>query len=506
MPQPHNLTFGIELEFLCVYAPGCFTSCVPDPTILLPQYPDQPVWEAGAAIYHGLLAAGIPATGHESLDEDINDPCPPYTRWSVTEDICNLSLTERLHLPPHHRVETVELSSRKLCFYPVHLWEREVYTILRLLHRLERETGCRFLTNSSTGLHVHVGVPSPGEKIELRTAKNLLQLVTAFESRIDLVHAVNRIRNPVPENEEEGGERGGGDQILYAGPSFFHSVNGLATISHSTTAGGRANVFDWLSTIERMESYTSLASVLKIRDRKRFPMSSYGGEGGSGKTSAYNFDNLLPSSGEEGSGIDEGAGQGTGTIEFRQHCGTLDFLSICAWTGLVVQMVWYCSCVGDEEFLSLLARSVDLDFTLADFLDAMGVEEGIIAHFVDAEDGETIGVLGCEDDAPAAIRGEMGRFCELLSQNEEEQNARVSEKVRAEVMRRKDYGIDKGKRVVISPGLVTGEYRASRLLVANRGLQMTREEFVTHAQLQLLKKFAAELRVAYSEVSLGVTR
>ncbi|KAI6854715.1 hypothetical protein KC323_g8662 [Hortaea werneckii] len=456
MPQPHNLTFGIELEFLCIYAPGCFTSCVPDPTILLPQYPDQPVSEAGAAIYHALLAAGIPATGHESLDEDINDPCPPYTRWSVMEDICNLSLTERLHLPPHHRVETVELSSRKLPFHPVYLWQQELYTVIHLLHRLERETGCRFLTNSTTGLHVHVGVPGPGAKIELRTAKNVLQLVTAFEGRIDLVHAVNRIRNPRPENEEEG-EEGGGGQILYAGPAFFHSVNGLTGPNLASSAGGKAevagktNIFDWLSTIERMESYTSLASVLKIRDREKFPLSSYGGEGGSGKTSAYNFDNLLPG----GDGEEEE--EGTGTIEFRQHCGTLDFLTICAWTGLVVQMVWYCSCVREEEFLSLLARSVDLDFTLADFLNAMGVEEGIIAHFVDAEDGETIGVLGCEDDRPAAARGEMGRFCELLGQNEEEQIARVSELARAKVMSKKDYGIDRGRSVVISPGLVTDD-------------------------------------------------
>ncbi|KAI7264315.1 hypothetical protein KC345_g8854 [Hortaea werneckii] len=443
MTQPHNLTFGIELEFLCVYAPGCFATCVPDPTILLPQYPDQPASEAGAAIYHSLLAAGVPATGHESLEEDINDSCPPYTRWSVAEDICNLSLTERLHLPPNHRVETVELSSRKLPFHPACLWQKELYTILHLLHRLERKTGCRFLTNSSTGLHVHVGLPSPGEKIELRTAKNLLQLVTAFESRIDLVHAVNRIRDPVPENEE-GEEDGGGGQILHAGPSFFHSVNGLTSPDSASPgaevggkAGGKANLFDWLSTIERMESYTS--PRIRVEDKRQGEISDV-------------------HSGEEGSGVDGGEGgegeAGTGTIEFRQHCGTLDFLTICAWTGLVVQMVWYCSCVGDEEFVSLLAKSVDLDFTLADFLDAIGVEEGIIKHFVDAEGGGTIGVLACEDDPLAAVQGEMGRFCELLGQNEEEQNARVSEKI-------------------------------------------TREEFVTQTRLQLLKRFAAELRNTY---------
>ncbi|KAI6789196.1 hypothetical protein KC361_g8648 [Hortaea werneckii] len=459
MQQPHNLTFGIELEFLCVYAPGSFTSCVPDPTILLPQYPDQPVSEASAAIYHALLAAGIPATGHESLDEDINDPCPPYTRWSVTEDICNLSLTERLHLPPHHRVETVELSSRKLPFHPPCSWQNELYTILRLLHHLEQKTGCRFLTNSTTGLHVHVGHPSPGEKPSLRTAKNLLQLGTAFESRIDLLHAVNRIRDPVPEAEEDRGEEGGGGQILYAGPSFFHSVNGLTAPPSDSSVGAeaakKANLFDWLATIERMDSYGCLASVLKIRDKERFPLSSYGGEGGSGKTSAYNFDNLLSS--DEGLGQkeeEEEEQEGTGTIEFRQHCGTLDFLSICEWTGLVVQMVWFCSCVRDEEFLGLLARSVDLTFTLADFLDAVGVEEGIIMHFVNVEEGEIIGVLGPEANSSTAVSGGMEKLCELLGQNEEEQNARVSEVARAEEMRRKDYGYDAERSVAISSALV----------------------------------------------------
>ncbi|KAI7341475.1 hypothetical protein KC315_g92 [Hortaea werneckii] len=456
MTQPHKLTFGIELEFLCVYAPGSFASCVPDATILLPQYPDQPVSEAGAAIYHALLDASIPATGHESLDEDINDPCPPYTRWSVTEDICNLSLTERLHLPPHHRVETVELSSRKLLFHPPCSWQNEIYTILRLLHQLELKTGCRFLTNSSTGLHVHVGHPSPDEKPSLRTAKNLLQLVTAFESRIDLLHAANRIRDPVPEAEEEGGEEGGGGQILYAGPSFFHSVNGLTPPPTDSLGGAeaarKANIFDWLSTIERMDSYSSLASVLKIRDKKRFPMSSYGGEGGSGKTSAYNFDNLLSS--DEGGGQEEEEEQGTGTIEFRQHCGTLDFLSICAWTGLAVQMVWLCSCVGDEEFLRLLTKCVDHHFTLEDLLCAIGVEEGVIRHFAGAEGGETIGVLGQQTEPSTACLGQMEKFCELLGQNEEEQNAWVSEVARAEVMRRKDYGIDAERRVAISSALV----------------------------------------------------
>ncbi|KAI6915339.1 hypothetical protein KC318_g20 [Hortaea werneckii] len=266
MTQSHNLTFGIELEFLCVYAPGCFTSCVPDPSILLPQYPDQPVSEAGAAIFHALLNAGIPATGHESLDEDINDPSPPYSRWSVTEDICNLSLTERLHLPPHHRVEIVELSSRKLAFHPVQTWQNEVYTILHILHHLEHKTGCRFLTNGTTGLHVHVGLPGPGEKIPLRTAKNVLQLATAFESRIDLLHAASRIRNPVTEDEVQGA-------ILYAGPSFFHAVNGLTSTNLTPTGTkGRANIFDWLSTIERTDTYSSLTSILKIRDAEGFPI------------------------------------------------------------------------------------------------------------------------------------------------------------------------------------------------------------------------------------------
>ncbi|KAI7243069.1 hypothetical protein KC340_g1026 [Hortaea werneckii] len=509
MQQPHNLTFGIELEFLCVYAPGSFTSCVPDPTILLPQYPDAPVSEAGAAIYHALLAAGIPATGHESLDEDINDPCPPYTRWSVTEDICNLSLTERLHLPTHHRVETVELSSRKLPFHPICLWQNELYTILRILHQLEVKTGCRFLTNSSTGLHIHVGHPFPGGKPSLRTAKSLLQLVTAFESRIDLLHAVNRIRIPVPEAEEDRGEEGGGEQILYAGPSLFHSVNGLTAPPTDSLGGAeaarKANLFDWLATIERMDSYGSLASVLKIRDRERFPLSSHGGEGGSGKVSAYNFDNLLCSPETEGNGDGDGDGhgeEGTGTIEFRQHCGTLDFLTICAWTGLVVQMVAYCSSVGDKEFLSLLSQSVDIGLTLPDFLDAIGVEEGIVSHFVEAEGGETIGVLGRETDPPKAwFRGEMELLGELRGANEIEQNERVSGRGRAETMGRKDYGIDGRRSVHIAPGWVQGEYRAkwSRMMMADCGSQLHQEKIAAHARHQLLKRFATELRNAYGE-------
>ncbi|KAI6915347.1 hypothetical protein KC318_g21 [Hortaea werneckii] len=163
-------------------------------------------------------------------------------------------------------------------------------------------------------------------------------------------------------------------------------------------------------------------------------------------------------------------------------------------------MVWFCSCVGDEEFLGLLSKSVDLGFTLQDLLCAIGVEGEVVAHFVDREAGGTIGVLGHEDDSPVRFPGEMEGFCELLGQNEEEQNARVNEVARAEVMERKDYGINKGKSVVISSALVKGEYRESCRLMADCGLQVTPEDFATQARLQLLKKFAAELRVVYGEV------
>lgn len=60
-----TLTFGIELEFLCLRPGTLFGS-------------------AGGAIYDTLLANNIPATGHEDIEEDIIEILPSYTAGEST--------------------------------------------------------------------------------------------------------------------------------------------------------------------------------------------------------------------------------------------------------------------------------------------------------------------------------------------------------------------------------------------------------------------------------------
>lgn len=414
-----NLTFGIELELICVYPPDCFKHHDPCP----PERDEDGVLRsAGPAVYYAIRKAGILATGYEDLEEDINDDAPSHSRWRVETDVCDASDAELLVIPENFHVEDIELSSRKFDFFRDD-WRSEIKAVLDVLNELETMSGgCRFITNESTGFHVHIG--NGDEKIPLRAAKNVFQLATAFERCFDLLNTAPRITPPTDDDRF----------FLYAPPSFFHLHNG-----DNVKQGHKAMMYDWLATVEERETYEGLGSLFQVRAKKSLPHLSSRVQ--SGHSSAYNFDNLFPHYSLEDSDL-------TKTIEFRCHTGTLDILEIVAWVLLCTQMVKYSHEATDIEHLAFCAHGVDTDFGLRDVLSAIGCHPELIAHYLHEED-MVAGLLA--DSIHAAGEREIEELLPLTATNEVEQLDRSGDVARKAVMDKKDYGFRSSVNIVRIP-------------------------------------------------------
>ncbi|KAF7196697.1 hypothetical protein HII31_02067 [Pseudocercospora fuligena] len=213
-----DLTFGIELEFLCVRNVDCFKN-------RFPFRGDQWEGEAGSeyfgaanAIFNHLVNAGIRA----EIGRTRFGVKETYSDWLIMTDCLQLSKEEALLQPEDFVVDQLELVSRKLSFHHDD-WHKELRRVLKVLAQIEKRYGCKFLTNNSSGLHVHMGRDQG--RLLFETIKRVTQFMTAFESRLDEIHAASRvlapaipvsprIDNPFVENEL--------DRIpLYAPLSFF---------------------------------------------------------------------------------------------------------------------------------------------------------------------------------------------------------------------------------------------------------------------------------------------
>ena len=100
------------------------------------------------------------------------------------------------------------------------------------------------------------------------------------------------------------------DAILFGCPEYNYGVSGVLK-----------NAFDWLANIEGVSTYEDLGDFFTCLRPYAGPEWDMNGH-----HSSLNFDNLFPS--EEMARYEEYL---TGTIEFRQHAGTLDLLEILAW-------------------------------------------------------------------------------------------------------------------------------------------------------------------------------
>ena len=258
MNTSDNTTFGVELEFICLR---------PQLEIDIDPVEDEEA-SIGLAIYRHLIAKGIRATGYEYEDWGcINSQWPSHSRWRVETDELVLSEGEERLLPDNWVMEAVELSSRKLHFV-LEDWRAEVAAVLQVLRDVENDVGCRFITNKSTGFHVHVG--HNAQRVPLRTAKNVFQLATAFEKNcFDELHTVPRIT--VPDDH--------GLLHNYFPPSFFHTYTSTCDRPEGIST---SSLLDRLANIEAVSSYEELGAFFRVFSSEYGPNWST-----SGHNSAY---------------------------------------------------------------------------------------------------------------------------------------------------------------------------------------------------------------------------
>ena len=341
-----SLTCGVELEFLCVFKEDTFTNNAKWSDLV----PDEAMDEvdgyvkARHAIFYFLNKANIPATRWEGLEA----PCvQKYSAFIVGEDISlKLSDEEEAYVQAGYEWETAEIASPILQLEDANCL-RSIQEVLDILHWMESEFECGFLTNESCGMHVHIGC-GRGNGVPVAVVKRMFQLITAHEHLFDAIHAASRIRAPVV-------DEGPDEYPHYAPPSFFHR--------YSETSSELDNVFDWIQRIEDTRTFKDMCELFRIRWRR-------GREWGNsilhGHTSAINFDNLI----EE-----------TKTIEFRQHIGTLEFVDVSGYVLFLSCVVKYCIQSTEEGFFSLLVKATDPGFQLVHLVCAIGPPASIVELF-----------------------------------------------------------------------------------------------------------------------------
>lgn len=334
-----TLTFGVELEFIAVFRDDAFTGKYES---LLPQRRERYVTVAQAIAWR-LERCEIPASESRT-----------YDRWYIHSDDLTLSPDESRAVPSGYRQDHLEISSRILNYRDD--WQKELGHVLNVLHWMRGRFNCEFLTNASTGLHVHIG-DTQGHSLD--TAKRIMQVATAHERNIDKLHSEDRIpclmAHPGPDlNNNFNG------LPLYAGLSFFH----------------RANEQDTGSTLHAMRRIESKRSFAELGDLCRV---LYVGRKMHGHRCTLNVDNLYPDP-----NASRHADPPTGTIEFRQHAGDLDLPEIVSYVKMLANLTAFCKDAEDAKIVDLLARrprGVNPGFGLDDFLKFIGCDSSLVGHF-----------------------------------------------------------------------------------------------------------------------------
>jgi len=182
LPEKHStaLTLGIEIEFVLVGPPG----------VLQHLSDGNPSLED----FHSHLRCLLPSTVPLN---DLYSTCKrdEYDKWTIETDGSVDLLDHELPAANNLSFLAVELKSRIFDYYSSD-WPAEITLVLDAIHTIcspALGSAFRCLANRTCGLHVHVGKGVLGHSFALRTVKNLLQLVTAFERVLDALHTADRI-------------------------------------------------------------------------------------------------------------------------------------------------------------------------------------------------------------------------------------------------------------------------------------------------------------------------
>ncbi|KAM3415616.1 hypothetical protein BST61_g9137 [Cercospora zeina] len=357
-----QLTMGIELEFAVVYKADAFA----DLTVVVPLQGSANV-SADQAIQHLLKQAGI--ASHLSLE--VPDEAP-YAAWVIDYDTMQFTPAEEAAVPAGWKRHHIELQSR--VFLSLHDdWAAEIRRVTEVLSKMRSNYHCAVISNPSAGFHVHMG--NGPRLIPFPTAKRIAQLFTAFESRFDQMHAATRVLAPGLDIEPFQCEP---DSAFWCAPaSFFHwnfNADGeILPLNDRIHHSDKENVFNWTQRIENAANYKRLADLNLV--------DSVCGDK-TGHYAALNFENC-EDHGYLGDAIMKR------TIEFRQHTGTVDYSAIVNWMAFLGHVARFCHITDDADFIFLLTKAADTNFTLAHLLAALGCGEDLINHFQRTdEDGE----------------------------------------------------------------------------------------------------------------------
>ncbi|KAI9716685.1 MAG: hypothetical protein M1812_005223 [Candelaria pacifica] len=213
-----------------------------------------------------------------------------FNRWTVTTDgTIDFRNPQGIPLGADETDIPIELNTRKMQLNPASL--QEVSQVLQLL-----TSQFSIRTNASTGLHVHIGnaAGTPGQPFWLSTLKNLASLVTVCDPIIEQMHPPWRIGNEACVSPLDCG---------------FEDAH-----AHELLLMDEIN---WLPTISNLASF----------------MAGAVGEGRSilDGTPWYAYNFLQTCDG------------GYGTVEFRQHEGTVEFHRVEAWVLFCAGLVRWAS-------------------------------------------------------------------------------------------------------------------------------------------------------------------
>ncbi|TKA22744.1 hypothetical protein B0A50_08403 [Salinomyces thailandicus] len=404
---PLNITFGVELEWVCVYKQECF------------EFPDPSTGRAGRAIEaaeeitNRLKAKGIAALDSleaADLRTATGDPTLLYQYWKVhTDDTVGLTSEEKKEVPAKHRTDAMEISSRKLSLTGDN-WQAELQKVLDTLQEIE-DGGARNITNKNSALHIHVGDSTA--TIPLRTAKNVCQIITAFTSIFDsmaIATTADRVQT-TPEAPHD------------AVPTYNVSPGWYHRHTPRIPSDRTGNVFDWLKTIEDFTMPSEFENVYDIPD-PRFPANVRPIV--TGHNGSYNFENLSkPPKGDRTSPL-------TGTIEFRQHEGTLDFTAIRHWIVFTTSLVSFCHDADDKTMMELLCHSVDPAYRLADLLPRLCKDASVVSYYLQRGNAGTLTETIRTNDHLLPLCRESARPRRL---------SKTPQRMRAAIVKRQDAGL-----------------------------------------------------------------
>ncbi|KAL9119656.1 MAG: hypothetical protein Q9187_003786 [Circinaria calcarea] len=215
---------------------------------------------------------------------------------------------------PSTQHQGVEIPSRILAGSTAQSLGESLDEIRQVISVLTTNQPWTISTNVSTGLHVHVGNKTAG--FPHRTLTNLAQTLYAFENQIQSIHPDERVNHY---------------DSLFCNPM--------------RTSFPRAR-----DDIDNLIAMQECPTVLALTNTAA----------SGGKTGAYSFSSLRK----------------MGTIEFRQHRGTMDAEEICAWVEVVTGLVQWSHNAPSGVLLPLAvsALATDKRFGLMELLRVIGKE------------------------------------------------------------------------------------------------------------------------------------